>query len=48
MKNNMAQKEAKAKEYEKQIDQLVHGSATLTTGKLYGLTMEEIEIVENS
>jgi adenine-specific DNA-methyltransferase len=32
-------KQAKVKEYEKQIDQLVY--------KLYGLTSEEIKIVEN-
>lgn len=34
----MIQKEAKTKEYEKQIDELVY--------KLYGLTQEEVAIVE--
>lgn len=33
-------KQSKVRDYEKQIDQLVY--------KLYGLTPEEIEIVENS
>lgn len=33
-------KQAKVRDYEKQIDQLVY--------KLYGLTLDEIKIVENS
>lgn len=33
------QKQAKVKQYERQIDQMVY--------KLYGLTQEEIKIVEN-
>ena len=37
---NNSSKQAKVKEYERQIDQMVY--------KLYGLTKEEIEIVENS
>jgi len=35
-----AEKQAKVRDYETQIDQMVY--------KLYGLTPEEIEIVENS
>jgi len=36
----MRAKKEEVKEYEKQIDQMVY--------KLYGLTLEEIKIVENS